>query len=407
MTDAQLERCRRRLEQFLIDLLESVGRSERRHWGSVYVRGLLLDGERKSVGPMAKRLPDGNEQAMQQFVGQSPWEWEPVWERLARRMVRELEPDAIWVIDDTGFPKQGEHSVGVARQYSGTLGKTANCQVAVSLHEVCSEGAAVLNWRLYLPESWTEDTQRRAEAGIPEEVQFRKKWELALEMMDQARGWRLAERIVVADAGYGDVTAFREGLESRKLPYAVGVPSNTGVWQESPRPRTLKAKPTGRPPSALRYGKQRPVSAKEATKQAPGWKKVRWREGSKGWLESRFWAGRVQPSHGFHEGREAGKEVWLLVEWPSTSAEPTKYFFCDLPADYSLRRLVQVAKARWKIEQDYQQLKEELGLDHYEGRSWIGWHHHVTLVMLAHSFLTLETLRNKKPFWLDPAEDAS
>ena len=240
------------------------------------MRGLLLDGERKSIEPMAKRLPDGNEQAMQQFVGQSPWDWKRVWERLAQRMVRELEPDAIWVIDDTGFPKQGEHSVAVARQYSGTLGKTANCQVAVSLHEVCSEGAVVLNWRLYLPESWTENAQRLAQAGIPEDVKFQKKWELALEMIDQVRGWNLADRIVVADAGYGDVTAFRAGLESRKLRYAVGVQSNTGVWLEPPRPRKLKPKQTGRPPSALHYGKQRPVSAKEAAVQAQGWKKVRW-----------------------------------------------------------------------------------------------------------------------------------
>jgi SRSO17 transposase len=407
MTETQLERCRKRLEGFLVDLLAPVGRSERRHWGSVYVRGLLLDGERKSVEPMAGRLPDGNEQAMQQFVGQSPWDWKPIWERLAQRMVRELEPDAIWVIDDTGFPKQGAHSVGVARQYSGTLGKTANCQVAVSMHEVCTEGAAVLNWRLYLPESWTEDAQRRAEAGIPEDVKFKKKWELALEMIDQVRQWDLADRIVVADAGYGDVTAFREALESRNLRYAVGVQSSTGVWTEVPRPLKLGPKETGRPPSALHYGKQRPVSVREAAQQAQGWKKIRWREGSKGWLQSRFWAGRVRPSHGFHEGREAGKEVWLLVEWPDKAEAPTKYFLCDLPANYSLRRLVQIAKARWKIEQDYQQLKEELGLDHYEGRSWIGWHHHVTLVMLAHSFLTLETLRNKKNFWLDPAEDAS
>jgi len=269
MTDAQLGRCGKRLEQFLVDLLEPVGRSERRHWGAVYVRGLLLDGERKSIEPMVQRLPDGNEQAMQQFVGQSPWDWKPVWELLARRMVKELEPDAVWVIDDTGFPKQGAHSVGVERQYSGTLGKTANCQVAVSLHEVCTEGAAVLSWRLYLPEIWADDP------------------------------------------------------------------------------------------------------------------------------------------HGFHEGRGPGKEIWLLVEWPEKITEPTRYFFCDLPADYTLRRLVQVAKSRWKIEQDYQQLKEELGLDHYEGRSWSGWHHHVTLVMLAHSFLTLETLRSKKNFWLDPAEDAT
>jgi SRSO17 transposase len=372
------------------------------------VRGLLLDGERKSVEPMAGRLPDGNEQAMQQFVGQSPWEWQPVWQRLARRMVKELEPEAVWVIDDTGFPKQGGHSVGVERQYSGTLGKTANCQVAVSLHEVCTEGAAVLSWRLYLPESWANDPQRRAGAGIPKEVTFRKKWELALEMIDQARSrWELAPRIVVADAGYGDVTAFREGLETRKLNYAVGVQSTTGVWVEPPQARKLKPQPTGRPPSAWHYGKQRPVSVKETAQQAQGWNKVRWREGSKGWLESRFWAGRVQASHGFHEGRSPGKQLWLLVEWPKEAAEPTKYFLCDLPADYRLRRLVRVAKARWKIEQDYQQLKEELGLDHYEGRSWSGWHHHVTLVMLAHSFLTLETLRNKKNFWLDPTEDAS
>ena len=247
MTDAQMGRCRKRLEQFLVDLLEPVGRSERRHWGSVYVRGLLLDGERKSVEPMAQRLPDGNEQAMHQFVGQSPWEWQPVWERMARRMVKELEPDAIWVIDDTGFPKQGEHSVGVERQYSGTLGKTANCQVAVSLHEVCTEGAAVLSWRLYLPESWANDSQRLAEAGVPKEVKFRKKWELALEMIDQTRGWKLPDRIVVADAGYGDVTAFREALETRNLRYAVGVQSTMGVWIEPPRPRKLKPKgPAGR-----------------------------------------------------------------------------------------------------------------------------------------------------------------
>src|SRR6202795_3461179 len=164
MTDAQVEKCRKRLEQFLADLLEPLGRRERRHWSSVYVRGLLLDGERKSIEPMAARLPEGNVQAMQQLIGQSPWAWAPVWQRLAQRMTAEVAPDLVWVIDDTGFPKQGQHSVGLARQYSGTLGKTANCQVAVSLHQVCTEGAAVLSWRLYLPESWANDPQRLAEA---------------------------------------------------------------------------------------------------------------------------------------------------------------------------------------------------------------------------------------------------
>ena len=170
MTATQIRKCHERLERFLVDLLEPVGRSERRHWGAVYVRGLLLDGERKSVEPMASRLPDGNVQAMQQFVGQSPWDWHPIWERLGRRMTAELEPESAWVIDDMGFPKQGDHSVGVERQYSGTLGKTGNCQVAVSLHHVGTQGSAALNWRLYLPETWAGDPERRAEAGIPEEV---------------------------------------------------------------------------------------------------------------------------------------------------------------------------------------------------------------------------------------------
>src|SRR6516162_308295 len=259
MTESEIEKCRKRLEQFLADLLEPLGRRERRHWSSVYVRGLLLDGERKSIEPMAARLAEGNVQAMQQLIGQSPWAWAPVWQRLAQRMTAELAPEPAWVIDDTGFPKQGWHSVGVERQYSGTLGKTAHCQVAVSLQEVCAEGAAVLSGRLYRPVSWAQDPQRRAEAGIPEEVKFRKKWELALEMIDQARGWEWADRIIVADAGYGDGTAFREELEKRMLPYAVGVPSNTGVGREPSRPRKLKPQQRVRPPSALHDGKQRPI----------------------------------------------------------------------------------------------------------------------------------------------------
>jgi len=178
-----------------------------------------------------------------------------------------------------------------------------------------------------------------------------------------------------------------------------------GVWLEPPQPTLLQPRRMGRPPTAWHYGEQRPLSVKAVAQQAKGWKTIGWREGTQGRLQSRFWAGRVQPSHGFHEGQPPHKEVWLL-EWPESEKEPIKYFFCDLPADYSLRRLVRLAKCRWKIEQDYQQLKEELGLDHYEGRSWQAWHHHVTLAMMAHAFLTLETLRSKKNYWVDPAEDA-
>jgi SRSO17 transposase len=405
MTESEIEKCRRRLEQFLSDPLEPLGRRERRHWSLVYIRGLLLEGERKSIEPMAARLPDGNVQALQQLIGQSPWPWAPVWQRLAQRMTAELAPDPVWVIDDTGFPKQGRHSVGVARQYSGTLGKTGNCQVAVSLHQAGAEESAILGWRLYLPESWTEDPERRAAAGIPAEVKFQRKWQLALELIDEARAWGLPGGVVLADAGYGEVTEFRQGLESRQLRYALGIPSTVRVWTKPPRLR--KAPGRKRRATVYHYGEQRPAAVREVAAQAPGWKQVRWREGRKGWLESRFHAARVQPAHGFDDGDPPHPEVWLLIEWPPGEKDPTKYFLCDLPGNYALRRLVRIVKSRWKIEQDYQQLKEELGLDHYEGRSWTGWHHHVTLVMLAHAFLTLEMLRSKKNFWVDPATDAS
>jgi len=404
MTESQIEKCRERLEQFLAGLLEPQGRRERRHWSSVYVRGLLLDGERKSIEPLAARLPEGNVQAMQQLIGQSPWPWTPIWQRLAQRMTAELMPDPVWVIDDTGFPKQGHHSVGVARQYSGTLGKTANCQVAVSLHQTGTEESVILGWRLYLPESWTEDPPRRAEAGIPAEVKFLTKWQLALELIDEARGWGLRCGVVLGDAGYGESTEFRQGLETRQLPYALGIPCTLRVWLKPPRLRPAPGR--GRRSTVYHYGEQRPGAVREVATRARGWKQVRWREGKKGWLESRFHACRVQPAHGFNDGDPPHPEVWLLLEWPRGEPEPTKYFLCDLPKNYPLRRLVRTVKSRWKIEQDYQQLKEELGLDHYEGRNWTGWHHHVTLVMLAHAFLTLEMWRNKKNFWVDPATNA-
>ena len=406
MTNTQLAQCRKRLEQFLADLLDPLGRSERRHWADVYVRGLLLDGERKSIEPLAARVPDGNVQAMQQLVGQSPWEWQPVWERLAQRMTAELEPDPVWVVDDTGFPKQGAHSVGVERQYSGTLGKVGNCQVAVSLHHVGEQGHAVLGWRLYLPERWTTDPARRT--GRRDSGRGRLQAEVAagpgpdrpgpgLGVAGPHRGRR---------CGYGDATEFRDGLEARHLAYVVGIAATVGVWTKPPKAVVPPYGGRGQPPTRYAYGKQRPVSAQAAVAKANGWKTIRWRQGTKGWLTSRFLAVRVQPSHGFVHGEPPHKEVWLLVEWPEAETEPTKYFLGDLPPSTTLRRLVRLAKCRWKIEQDYQQLKEELGLDHYEGRSWIGWHHHVTLVMLAHAFLTLETLRRKKNFWVDPAADA-
>ncbi|HEX7628970.1 MAG TPA: IS701 family transposase [Candidatus Methylomirabilis sp.] len=390
----------------MADLVEPLGRSERRHWADVYVRGLLLDGERKSIEPLAARVPDGNVQALQQLVGQSPWEWLPVWERLAQRMTLALEPEPAWVVDDTGFPKQGAHSVGVERQYSGTLGTVGNCQVVVSLHHVGEHGHAVLGWRLYLPARWATDPVRRKAAGIPETVTFQPKWQLGLDLIDQARAWGLADRLVVADAGYGDATEFRDGLEARGLAYVVGIAATVGVWPRPPKAAVPPYGGRGQPPTRTADGTQRPVSAQAAVATATGWKPMRWRQGTKGWVTSRFLALRVQPSHGSVQGAPPHKAVWLLAEWPESEPAPTTYWLGDLPPSTPLRRLVRVAKCRWAIEQDYQQLKDELGLDHYEGRGWIGWHHHVTLVMLAHAFLTLETLPRKNNCWVDAATDA-
>jgi SRSO17 transposase len=407
MTAQQLSASRTRLESYLDEMLAPLGRQDRRRWGHVYVRGLLLDGERKSVGAMVPRLPEGEEQALQQFVSQSPWLWEPVGEKLAAP-ARQQKGEAFWVLADTSFPKKGEHSVGVQRQYCGALGKLANCQVAVSLHQAGPTGSQPLAWRLYLPESWTEDQRRRRRVGIPQDVVFHKKWELALQLIDQARAWGLPDRIVLADADYGDRGEFRAGLEQRSLPYAVGITSQLVVWAQPPRPRVPHRRGPGPAPKRLRYGNQAPLSVKALAQQHEArFRPVTWREGTKGAMRSRFWAQRVQTAHHWQWGEKPGQAVWLLVEWPVGEPEPTRYFLCALPGRLSVRRLVRVAKSRHWIEQDYQQMKEELGLDHFEGRSWNGWHHHVTLVMLAHGFLQRERRRRRDKSHLDAAAPAA
>jgi SRSO17 transposase len=410
MTAKQMERCRERLKVYLEEMLAPLGRSERRSWGSVYVRGLLLDGERKSVGAMATRLPEANEQNLQQFLNQSPWTWEPVWQAMAERLESSFPVPEAWVIDDTSFPKKGEHSVGVQRQYCGALGKKANCQVAVSLHRTDRSGSSPLGFRLYLPEIWIEDRERCQRAGVPDEVGFQKKWELALELIDQAFAWGVEKPpVVLADSGYGDNGAFRRGLEQRSLPYAVGITRDVVVWTEPPH-YTVPTAPhaPGPKPTRISYGEQRPWSVQEVARQRQRqFRALTWREGAKGPLRSRWWAGRVQTAWHWQEGEKPGKPLWLLIEWPKDAPEPTKYYLCNLPEDLSRKRLVQMARGRWRVELDYQQMKEELGLDHFEGRSWTGWHHHVTLVMLAHLFLRLEQNRRRSKRTLDPARDAA
>src|SRR3954452_4684112 len=216
-------------------MLAPLGRKDRRHWGGVYQRSHLLDGERKSAGAMAARLPDGNEQSLQQFLSQSPWDWKPLWQHMAERLEHVFPNPVAWIIDDTGFPKKGEHSVGVARQYSGTLGKTANCQIAVSLHRTDARGSSPLGFRLYLPQEWTDDPARCQAAGVPDTVGFRPNWQLAVGLIDQALAWGLTQPpVVLADAAYGEVTAFREALEERHLAYAVGISKALAVWPEPP-----------------------------------------------------------------------------------------------------------------------------------------------------------------------------
>jgi len=315
-----------------------------------------------------------------------------------------------WVIDDTGFPKQGTHSVGVARQYSGTLGKVGNCQVGVSLHLCTDEASVPLDYALYLPEEWADDAERRERAKVPDDVVFKEKWRLALDLIDRAKKWGIAPGVVSADAAYGDVTAFREGVGGRGLRYMMRVSSTLKGWTEPVRPPRRKARSRrGRPPSRYDYGGAPPpetVKAVALSLPASAWKDVRWREGSRGPMVSRFAATRFQPSHGHTQGVAPQPEQWLIIQWPSDEDAPTKYWLSDLPRDYGLRRLVRQANARWRVELDYREMKDELGLDQYEGRSWAGWHHHVTLTMMAHAFLTLERLRAKKNFWVGLPDDA-
>lgn len=408
MKTQEIERFKLKLEAFLADIVILMGRKERRQRAAQYIRGLLLDGERKSIEPMADRLADGNVQALQQFVNQSPWSSGNVRACLARKMESEFVPEAYWLIDETSFPKQGKHSVGVARQYCGALGKTANCQVAVSLDLGTEEASTPLNWALYLPRQWIEDPERRRKAGVPEDVVFKTKNQLALDLIDEARQWGLQDRVILADSAYGDAFEFRQGLRSRHLDHVVQVSGDLTAWTQDPHPAEIPLKRNGKARKRFYARELAPTrSLNQIAKDLPAesWKQVTWRQGTKGPLSSRFARVVVWTANGLVQGKtmEAPKEE-LLIEWPQGDKEPWKYWLSSLSLQRtSFRRLVRTAKGRFRIEQDYQEMKGELGLDHFEGRSWMGWHHHVTLVTLAYAFLMLERMGNKKNFWIDPA----
>jgi SRSO17 transposase len=396
LTAAELARVRGRLAGFAEEMLAPLARNDQRRWGEVYLRGLMLEGKRKSIEPMAARLGDGDEQCLQQFVNQSPWAWEPVRARLARRLSGAIAPSA-WIVDDTGFPKFGRSSVGVARQYSGTLGKIGNCQIGVSINAAGECASCPLDWRLFLPVEWDEDGERRAKAHLPAEIGHEPKWRLALAMLDELRGWGLSPPVIVADAAYGDIGQFRLGLQERELEYVVQVKGGTSAYPAPVQPQAADYAGRGRRP-AERY-REKPSSLKTLALAAgqEALQTVGWREGTRGPLASRFLALPVRPA-GVKLRRAATGELplaWLLCEWPEGEAEPVKYWLSNLSAGAPLERLVSLAMLRWRIEHDYRELKDGLGLAHFEGRSYQGWHHHVTLVSLAHGFLTLERLNPK------------
>ena len=374
-------------------------------WSGLYLHGLLLDGERKSIEPLSHRvlLPEtlacqDPEQALQQFVNQSPWDAHAVLRRYRAHLAETFaSPEGIFVSDDVSFPKQGLHSVGVQRQYCGALGKKANCQVAVSVHYVSPKGHYPLDLRLYLPDRWLTEPPRLDRAGVPKaEQRALTKPEIALELLDRVRAEGLPGPVVVADAGYGVSGAFREGLDQRGLHYLVGVTADFVVFPHAPRwePPTLGT--GGRPATRSHFaeGQPRPIALHELA-TTTRCRKVTWRQGTKGKLAARFAWLRVWPGQGWQQGDCAGAEpIWLLIEKRADGL--IKYAFSNLPATTGIRQAVRWWKSRWPVEQGYQHLKEELGLDHFEGRSWRGFHHHACLVLLAYGFLLLERHRGQE-----------
>lgn len=353
---------------------------------------------------MAARLAPNDVQRMHEslhhFVAQSPWKDAGMLRQVRNYVLPAMQkngPVTAWIVDETSFVKKGTHSVGVARQYCGRLGKKENCQVAVSLSAATATGSLPIGWRLYLPEEWASDPERCREAGIPEQVQFQTKPQIALAQIRQAREDGVAPGVVVADEVYGSNREFREGVAELNLSYSLAVRSTTTVWalERQPLPPTPR-KGKGRQATRMRRDQtHQPFTAEQLARGLPekAWREVSWRQGSKGTLRSRFAALRVRPAYG--DDRQGGlqPQQWLLIEWPTGAAEPSGYWLATLPAKTSLKRLVGISKHRWVIERDYEELKQELGLGHYEGRNWRGFHHHGTLCIAAYGFLVVERSR--------------
>ena len=394
----------RRFAAYIEGLANAAGHEDRQVPLKNYCKGLLLPGERKSIEPMAARLEAENTQAMRQslhhLVAKAPWSDDLVLEQVRHSVLpamRKHGPVVAWIVDDTGFPKKGKHSVGVARQYCGQVGKQDNCRVAVSLSVATWSSSLPIAYRLYLPKEWAEASERREKAKVPGEVEFQTKPAIALDQVRAAVAANLDRGVVLADAAYGINTEFRDGLTELNLQYVMGVQSSMTVWEPGKQPLPAKPRGTmGRPPRLLqRSTDHQPVSVKQLAMSLPptAFREITWREGTDRKLQSRFAAVRVRAAHRDYEQAEPHPEEWLLIEWPRGEKEPTKYWVSTLPPTTKLKALIKMAKHRWIIERDYEELKQELGLGHFEGRNWRGFHHHATLCIAAYGFLVAERNR--------------
>ena len=383
-----------RFAAYVEGLASVIGHADRVKPLRDYCTGLILPGERKSVEPMAARTEPGKAAAQHQsllhFVGNAGWSDRAVLDKVFEMVRPSMEkhgPLKFYIVDDTSFPKQGEHSVGVQHQYCGQLGKQANCQVAVTL-SIANHGASLpVDFRLYLPKGWVNDRARRKKAEVPKEIKFMTKPEIALEQLRAACEAGLPRGVVLMDVAYGNDSQLRAAITELGLLYAVGIRSDTLMWRSGSGPRR-KAKPMN---NTGRRDEPDLVSAREVAlgllKKA--WRTIKWREGSAEWLSSRFARVRVRVGHNKLDPKKLQSE-WLLIEWPEGAKEPTRYWLSTLPKNVSFQELVDAAKMRWRVERDYQDLKQEVGLDHYEGRRWRGFHHHATLCIAAYGFLIAE-----------------
>lgn len=384
-------------DRYMTHLAEGLGHADRHTGLAGYCTGLMLPLSRKSVEPMAARVDplhaSARHQALHHFVAKADWNDAKLLNRVAQWVVPQMDRSAgaWWIVDDTGFPKKGIHSVGVTRQYCGVLGKQDNCQVAVSVSLACEQGSLPVAWRLYLPRDWAEDAQRRLKTGIPESITFATKPQIALEQLRALLSEGAPRHCVLADAGYGIDYAFRQGLTDMGLPYVVGITSAVVVWPPGieplpPRPYGGMGRPAVTP---RRTAKRQPLSVKALAQSLPdsAFQNISWREGSNERLTGRFAAVRVRCAGGNVGKARLLPQQWLLIEWPGDQAEPEKYYLSTLPETAALNDLVCAAHMRWRIERDYQDLKQDLGLGHYEGRGWRGFHHHASLSIAAYGFL--------------------